>query len=358
MDVPMPTLFKKTSSKTGLSPGTLVHVGERKSESVTITVMTYDWETFVERKVRSVEECLPCKESPTVTWINVDGLHDVSVIETIGKHFGIHPLIQEDILHTGQRPKMEDADSYILVILKMLRYDDNADKAQTEQISIILGDNFVISFQEAEGDVFEPLRGRIRGGKGRIRGMGANYLAYAILDSVVDHYFVVLEKWGERIETLEEALTTNPKPETLQAMHNLKQEIIFLRKSVWPLREVIGGLERVASPLVSDGIAPYLRDLYDHTIQVIDSVETYQDILSGMTDLYLSSVSNRMNEVMKVLTIFASIFIPLTFIAGIYGMNFDFMPELKIWWAYPALWGVMIAVAAGLLLFFKRKKWL
>ena len=326
----MPALFKKTSSKTGLSPGTLVHVGERKSESVEITVMTYDRETFVERKVRSVEECLPCKESPTVTWINVDGLHDVSVIETIGKHFGIHPLIQEDILHTGQRPKMEDADSYILVILKMLRYDDNADRAQTEQISIILGDNFVISFQEAEGDVLEPLRGRIRGGKGRIRGMGANYLAYAILDSLVDHYFVVLEKWGERIETLEEALTTNPKPETLQAMHNLKQEIIFLRKSVWPLREVIGGLERVASPLVSDGIAPYLRDLYDHTIQVIDSVEIYQDILSGMTDLYLSSVSNRMNEVMKVLTIFASIFIPLTFIAGIYGMNFDFMPELKI----------------------------
>jgi magnesium transporter len=354
----MPKLFKKASSKTGLSPGTLVHIGERKTETVAITIMNYDQETFQERRVQTVEECLSRKETPAVTWINIDGLHEVSVIEKIGNHFGIHPLIQEDILHTGQRPKMEDSDAYILVILKMLRYDDEASTVRTEQISIILGPNFVISFQEAPGDVFNPLRERIRNGKGRIRRMGADYLAYTLLDSIVDYYFILLEKCGERVEALETELSRNPQPQTLQDIHNLKQEIIFLRKSVWPLREVISGLERVESPLVSDDISPYLRDLYDHTIQVIDSVETYQDILSGMIDLYLSSVSNKMNEVMKVLTIFASIFIPLTFIAGIYGMNFEFMPELKIRWAYPALWGLMIVVAVGLLVFFRKKRWL
>ncbi len=354
----MPKLFKRASSKVGLSPGSLVHIGERKTETVTITVMDYDQTIFHEQQVAEVEQTFSFKETSRVTWINVNGLHDVSIIEKIGEQFGVHPLIQEDILHTGQRPKMEDADSYVLVILKMLRYDDDADTVRTEQISIILGQHFVISFQEAPGDVFNPLRERIRNGKGRVRRMGADYLAYALIDSIVDHYFILLEKCGERIEALEEELSQNPQPQTLQDIHNLKQEIIFLRKSVWPLREVISGLERAESALISADISPYLRDLYDHTIQVIDSVETYQDILSGMIDLYLSSVSNKMNEVMKVLTIFASIFIPLTFMAGIYGMNFEFMPELKVRWAYPVLWVAMIAVAVGLLGFFKRKKWL
>ncbi|MDD5723633.1 MAG: magnesium/cobalt transporter CorA [Syntrophales bacterium] len=354
----MPRFFKKMSHKTGLPPGTLVHVGERKAEEIKITIMDYDQTAFQEKQVQTVEECFPFKETPTVTWINIDGLHEVAVTEKIGKYFGLHPLIQEDILHTGQRPKMEDFDTYILIILKMLHFDDEASTVKTEQISIILGSNFVISFQEMEGDVFDPLRERIRTGKGRIRRMGADYLAYALLDSVVDHYFILLEKCGERIELLEEELALDPKPEILQAIHNLKQEIIFLRKSVWPLREVISGLERIESSLIHDDISMYLRDLYDHTIQVIDSVETYQDILSGMIDLYLSSVSNKMNEVMKVLTIFASIFIPLTFMAGVYGMNFEFMPELKVKWAYPALWGAMITVAGSLLIFFKRKKWL
>jgi len=354
----MPKLFKKMSHKAGLPPGTLVHVGEKKAEEVKITTMDYNQTAFQENEVQTVEECFPFKETPTVTWINIDGLHRVDIIKKIGEHFGIHPLIQEDILHTGQRPKMEDLDSYILVILKMLRYDDEASTVRTEQISIILGSNFVVSFQEMKGDLFNSLRERIRTGKGRISRMGADYLAYSLLDSIVDHYFILLEKCGERIEVLEEELALSPNPETLQAIHNLKQEIIFLRKSVWPLREVISGLERAESSLIHDDISMYLRDLYDHTIQVIDSVETYQDILSGMIDLYLSSVSNKMNEVMKVLTIFASIFIPLTFMAGIYGMNFEFMPELKMRWAYPALWGAMITVAAILLTFFKRKKWL
>jgi len=354
----MPKFLKKTSRKTGLPPGTLVHIGERKTEEVKITVIDYDQTTFRETGVKTIEECFSFKETPTVTWINIDGLHDVDIIKKTGEYFGIHPLIQEDILHTGQRPKMEDLDAHILIILKMLLYDDETSVINTEQISIILGPNFVISFQEMKGDVFNSLRERIRTGKGRIRRMGTDYLAYSLLDSIVDHYFILLEKCGERIEDLEEELALNPRPETLQDIHNLKQEIIFLRKSVWPLREVISSLERAESALINDTISMYLRDLYDHTIQVIDSVEAYHDILSGMIDLYLSSVSNRMNEVMKVLTVFASIFIPLTFIAGIYGMNFEFMPELKVRWAYPALWGLMIAVAAILLIVFKRKKWL
>ena len=354
----MSRFLKKMSRKAGLPPGTLIHVGERKTEEVAITIIDYDQTTYKRIEAQTIEECAPFKETSTVSWINIDGLHQVDIIEKIGGQFGIHPLVQEDILHTGQRPKMEDYDDYILLIMKMLHYDDEENTVKTEQISIILGQNFVISFQEAGGDVFNPLRERIGTGKSRARRMGSDYLAYSLLDAIVDNYFILLEKCGERIESLEIDLTQNPQPQTLQDIHSLKQEIIFLRKSVWPLREIISGLERAESPLIHDNISIYLRDLYDHTIQVIDSVETYQDILSGMTDLYLSSVSNKMNEVMKVLTIFASIFIPLTFMAGIYGMNFEFMPELKIKWAYPALWGAMIAVTAVLLTFFKRKKWL
>jgi len=354
----MSTLFRKSSHKVGLPPGSLVHVGEIKAEEVKITVMDYDETSFMEKDVENVEACFSFKETPTITWINIDGLHHVDIVEKIGKHFNIHPLIQEDILHTGQRPKMEDFDDYILIILKMLYYDSEEDTVRSEQISIILRSNLVISFQEVPGDVFNALRERIRKGKGRARRMGSDYLAYALIDSIVDHYFILLEKFGERIETLEEELAQDPQTETLQAIHNLKQEIIFLRKSVWPLREVISGLERAESPLIHDNISMYLRDVYDHTIQVIDSVETDQDILSGMLDLYLSSVSNKMNEVMKVLTIFASIFIPLTFMAGVYGMNFKFMPELEWRWAYPALWIAMASVATFLIIFFKRKKWL
>lgn len=354
----MSRVLRKTSHKAGLPPGALVHVGERKAESVRISIIDYDQTSFQEKQVQTIEECFPFKDTPTITWINIDGLHQVDIIEKIGKHFNIHPLIQEDILHTGQRPKKEEFDEYILVIMKMLRYDDVSKTVNSEQVSLILGKRYVISFQETAGDVFDPLRERIRTGKGRVRRMGADYLAYALIDSIVDHYFILLEKCSERIEDLEVELAEDPQQQTLHAIHNLKQEIVFLRKSVWPLREVISGLERAESSLISDDIAMYLRDVYDHTIQVIDSVETYQDILSGMLDLYLSSVSNKMNEVMKVLTIFASIFIPLTFLAGIYGMNFEFMPELKLRWAYPALWCVMIGATVVMLIFFRRKKWL
>jgi magnesium transporter len=351
-------LFRKTSKKVGLSPGSLVHIGEKKVEKVRITVIDYDVDQFQEKEVETIEECFPFKDTPTVTWINIDGLHEVQIIEKIGEHFAIHPLIQEDIVHTGQRPKMEDMESYIFVVARMLFYNGEMGEVESEQVSLILGSNYVISFQEKVGDILDPVRERIRNGRGRIRKMKADYLAYALIDTLVDNYFVILEKLGEKIEGMEDELVTNPTSETLQAIHILKREMIFLRKSVWPLREVINGLERGESPLIYESTGMYFRDVYDHTIQVMDTVETYRDMVSGMLDTYLSSLSNRMNEVMKVLTIIATIFIPLTFVAGIYGMNFEFMPELKWHWGYFAALGLMVVIFIGMVFYFRRKRWL
>ena len=356
--ISMSKFIRKREKKIGLPPGTPIFVGEKKTEETKISILNYDETQFQEREVTEIEECVPFKITPSVTWINVDGIHDVEVIKKLGKSFDIHPLILEDILSTHQRPKMEDFERYIFIVLKMLYYDDEANETQVEQVSLILGKNYVISFQEKEGDIFELIRERIRNGKGRIRSMGPDYLAYALLDAVVDHYFVILEKNGEKIEEMEDKIVKDPRPETLQEIYRLKREMIFLRRSVWPLREVESSLERGESPLIHDSTRIYLRDVYDHTIQVIDTVETYRDMLSGMHDTYLSSISNRMNEVMKVLTIIATIFIPLTFIAGIYGMNFEFMPELKWRWAYFGVWGGIVVIGIFMVGFFKRKKWL
>jgi magnesium transporter len=351
-------LRKRAAKKTGLPPGTPVYVGERKDEKVRISVLDYDEVQYQEKEAKDVEECFPFKDTSTVTWINIDGIHQVDIIKKIGKHFGLHPLIQEDIVNTEQRPKMEDFGSYIYIVLKMIYHDENDGECRIEQVSFILGENFVISFQEREGDIFNHVRERIRNGKGRIRKMKADYLAYSLLDAIVDNYFFILEKTGEQIEQLEERVVSQPKPETMQEIHRLKRTMIFLRRSVWPLREVISNLERGETSIIQESCRIYLRDVYDHTIQVIDSVETFRDMLSGMHDTYLSSISNRMNEIMKVLTIIATIFIPLTFIAGIYGMNFKFMPELEWNWGYFAVWIVMIAVAMLMVVFFRRKKWL
>jgi len=350
--------IKKRGKKIGIPPGTPVYVGERKDEKVKISMIDYDETQYQEKEIEKIEECFPSKDTPIVTWINIDGIHQVDIIEKIGKYFELHPLIMEDICNTDQRPKMEDFGHYIFVVLKMLYYDEEEHEIKGEQVSLILGENFVISFQEREGDIFNPIRERIKNAKGRIRKMGADYLAYALLDAIVDNYFTILEKLGERIEEMEERLVSDPKPETLQEIHRLKREMIFLRKSVWPLREVINSLERGESSLIHKTSRIYLRDVYDHTIQVIDTVETFRDMLSGMHDTYLSSISNRMNEIMKVLTIIATIFIPLTFIAGVYGMNFKFMPELEWRWAYFLVWVVIAVVAISMIVFFKRRKWL
>jgi magnesium transporter len=354
----MPKLIKKRSKKAGLPPGTLIHIGEKKTEELKITVIDYEETHFEEREVKRVEECFVFKDKPTVTWMNVDGLHQVEILEKLGECYGLHPLVLEDILNTDQRPKMEDYGEYIYIVLKALDYNDKSNEIETEQISLILGSNFVFSFQEREGDTFDPIRERIKTGKGRIRRMGADYLAYALLDSIIDNYFIILEKLGEKIELLEEKLVTQPAPETLRTIHYLKREMIFLRKAVWPLREVINGLERGESSLIKESTRVYLRDVYDHTIQTIDTIETHRDMVSGMLDIYLSSVSNRLNSVMKVLTIIATIFMPLTFLAGVYGMNFKYMPELEWRWGYPFIWLIMVGIGVLMLIFFRKKKWL
>ena len=349
---------KRRSNKAGLPPGTLVHIGEKKIAQAKITVIDYDEAQFQEKEVKTIEECLPFKDKPTVTWINIDGIHQVDIIEKLGKSFDLHPLLLEDIMQTEQRPKLEDFGDYIFIVLKMLHWNEKENEVEAEQGSLILGSNFVISFQESPSDVFDPIRERMRNKKGRVRKMGADYLAYALIDAIVDNYFIIFEKLGEKIEGLEEELITNPTSETLQVIHSLKREMIFLRKSVWPLREVVSVLERGESPLILESTGIYLRDIYDHTIQVIDTVETFRDMISGMLDIYLSSISNRMNSVMKVLTIIATIFIPLTFIAGIYGMNFKYMPELEWRWGYFAVLALVGVIVVSMVGYFKSKKWL
>ncbi len=355
----MAKLKKKRSKKIGLPPGTLMHIGEEKPGPPRITIIDYNETHFEEREVQSVEECFPFKEKPTVTWINVDGVHQIEIIEQLGHCFGLHPLVMEDILNTDQRPKMEVYGDYLYIVLKMLYGGGPERPVEGEQVSLILGTNFIISFQEQkEGDVFNPVRERIRAGKGLIRKMGPDYLVYSLIDTVVDHYFLIIERLGDQMELLEEELITQPDRRTLQKIQTFRNEIAFVRRVVWPLREVVNSLGRRESPLIKETTEIYLRDVYDHTIQVMDSIETYRETLSSMLDIYLSSLSHRLNSVMKVLTIIATIFMPLTFIAGIYGMNFEYMPELKWRWGYPLIWLVIVLIGTSMLIYFKKKKWL
>jgi magnesium transporter len=346
------------SDKTGLPPGTPVFVGERKQDKTRIEVMDYTPDHLDEIHDAGLDDCARLKDGPGVTWINVNGIHDVRQIEALGRLFELHPLTMEDIVNTTQRPKAEMFDQYIFMVLKMITYNEGQNDIDIENVSLILGDGYVLSFQEREGDVFEAARRRIRSGKGLVRGARADYLAYALMDGVVDAYFVALEKIGEYIEGIDDQIVLAPETSHMQEVHRLKREILFLRKSVWPLREEIASIVKFESPLINSSTRIYLRDLHDHTIQIIDLVETFRDILAGMHDTFLSSVSNRMNEVMKMLTIIATIFIPLTFIAGVYGMNFENMPELKWPWGYYTILGIMAVIGIGMVFFFKRKHWL
>jgi magnesium transporter len=346
------------SHKVAKPPGTLIHVGEKKVDTVKIDLIRYNERLFEEKELDDPCECLSEKDFKGVCWTNVTGIHDVQTIEKIGINFDLHPLVMEDILNTFHRPKQEDLGHYFFIVLKMLYYDQTERELKTEHVSFILGANFVVTFQEREGDVFNPIRERLKNARGKIRKKGADYLLYALVDAVVDNYFLVLETMGEEIEGLEDRLLEKPGPETLQIVHKMKREMIYLRKAVWPLRELINGLLKSDSKLIEENTDIFLRDVYDHTIQVIETTETYRDMVAGLQDLYLSSISNKMNEVMKVLTITATIFIPLTFIAGIYGMNFEFMPELKWTFGYFIVWGVMAVIGVGMLIHFKRKKWL
>ncbi|MBI4496042.1 MAG: magnesium/cobalt transporter CorA [Deltaproteobacteria bacterium] len=354
----MAKLVKKRSKKTGLPPGTLVHIGEEKPDRIRVFVVEYDEGRLQEKEIEDFESCYNFPPAPTVTWVDVDGVHEAPTLEKLGRCFGLHPLVLEDILNTDQRPKLEDSGEEMFIVLKALSYPESKGEVAAEQVSLILRENHLIVFQEKSGPLFNPVLDRLRAGKSRIREMGTDYLAYALLDLIVDHYFSVLERMGERIESVEEKVVNDSAPSTLREIHSLKREMILLRKWIWPVREVIGGLEHRESRLIREATAVYLRDLYDHTIQVIETIETFREMLSGLVDIYLSSMNNRLNAVMKVLAIIATIFMPLTFIAGVYGMNFKYMPELEWRWGYPAILLLMTLISLWMLWAFRRKNWL
>jgi len=355
---PVKSLLRSFPKKPGAAPGTLVYTGPERIDPVAVHLIEYDWDVLEERELEADTSFPELAGSERLTWINVDGLNEVDLIRDIGTAFGLHPLVLEDLVHTGQRPKVEENEDYFFVVLRMLTLDDTTLAVKNEQIGIVFGDGYVLSFQERAGDVWEGVRERIRGKSGRIRGRGADYLAYALIDAIVDNYFNILETFAEQVEALEEEVLEAPSQETMHRIHTLRREMFVVRRAVWPLRELANALVRTESTLIDPGTGVFLRDVYDHTIQVVDAAETLREVVSGLMDLYLSSVSNRMNEIMKVLTIMASIFIPLTFLAGIYGMNFETMPELGFRWAYPALLGVMAVMAVGLVVFFKKRGWL
>ncbi len=351
---------KKNSrrNKVGLSPGTLVHVGEAKVAQAKLSLFDYKDSYFIEKDSVTVEEAAPLLETETTTWLNVAGLHEITLIESLGKLCRIHPLSLEDILNTQSRAKLEEFDDYIFIVVRMLEFDETTRELSSEQLSLIFRKNLVVSFQENEGDVLNPLRNRLRLAKGNVRRLGADYLTYAIIDGIVDHYFVALEQIGEVIEDLEDRLLVSATSQAPNELHGIKRELILLRKAVWPLREVLLSLLRTESPLVSESTKIFVRDLYDHTIQVIDTLESMRDLTGGLLEIFLASASNKMNEIMKVLTVISTIFMPLTFIVGIYGMNFEHMPELHWIYGYPFAMALMITIALTMVVWFRRRKWI
>lgn len=356
--------FHKMSKKVGLKPGSIVYVGRDRKFPVTLNVIDYSESEINRISDVTVDQVGKYRDSATMTWIDVCGIHDPNIIADLGKQFDLSALILEDIANARIRPKFEELDSYLFVVLKMLKGVRESGDLESEQTSVLFGQGWVITFQEAEGDVFEPIRNRLVKTVPRVKFMSSDYLAYAIIDSIVDHYFVLLEQIGDKIEQLDDAVTDSLHSSQLLEIRNLKKQLVSIRKAIWPLREVIGGLQRTESNLVSDSLAPYLRDLYEHVIQVIDTVEGYRDLVSGLLEQYNAGISNRMNEIMKVLTIFASIFIPLGFLAGVYGMNFDSsasqynMPELAYKYGYLMFWGFALTIVGGLVWYFRRRKWL
>ena len=355
----MRRFVRRQSKKAWLPPGTVVHTGPQKVERVRVSVFDFDEEKCLELKdINEAEAIFPLRDKPTVTWVNVDGLHDTRLIEAIGLHYGFHPLVLEDIVHVGQRPKLEEYDDYLYVVLYQLEWQGDEAMVTDEQVSLIIGKNYVFSFQERPGDDFETVRERLRSAKGKARQRGSDYLAYQLIDATVDNYFTILDRLGHITEHVEIELTENPTNDTMRRLQQIKRELLVVRRSIWPLRDVLAGLLRTESELISEATRVYLRDVHDHAIQVVDAVEALRDVVGGLIEIYLAQVSLRTNEVMKVLTMMASIFIPLTFIVGVYGMNFEFMPEIHSKWGYPVVWGVMGAIAGGILVWFRRQRWL
>lgn len=350
--------LSSSSEKFGLAPGTVIHVGERLETISKIKLIEFDKDRYSERPIENIAELTTPKNETTVSWFSITGLHDVELIEQLGRHFAIHHLVLEDIVNTHQRPKVEAFDDMIFIVLRVIRFDPESLSFDNEQFSLILGSHFILTFEESESDLLNPILRRIQNSRGKFRTQGPDYLCYSIIDLIVDHYFLIEDSLDEIVEILEDELLISPTPDMLNTIQKLKRGIIFVRRAVSPLREVLNGLLRSESDLIRDTTKVYLRDVYDHTIRVAEGLDTYRDLIAGLLEIYLSSLSNKMNEVMKVLTVFATIFIPLTFLAGVYGMNFEHIPELKWEWSYPAFWSVSLATAIGLLIFFRRKKWL
>ncbi len=350
-------IFRSRVQSLGKPAGALIHIGEQKVEKPRITVFGYDEGRAVTIEIKAVDECRALKERFKVLWINVDGLHEVELIRKLGELFGIDALTQEDILDTGQRPKVEDFERYLFLSLRMLDFNRELSEITQEQLSIVLGPNYVITFQEKPGDMFEPVRQRIRSSASKVRKHEADFLAYALVDAVVDRYFSILEEIENRIDTLDSEMMADFSQETFNALCALKRELIIFRKNVWPLRELIGSITREDFDVVGEAVDPYFRDIYDHIVQVIDTIEVFREIVNGMHETYLAGVNNRMNEIMKFLTMIATVFMPLSFIAGVYGMNFKNMPELNLWWGYYAVLGLMVLIAIGFMVYYRSRKW-
>jgi magnesium transporter len=355
----MPGLFKRRTAPVGSPPGTLIQQQEKAHTAMSVRVMDYGPDACHVQKSVRIEDTYKLRDSGTVSWIDIEGLADTATLAKFGEHFGLHPLVLEDIFNTHQRPKLEEYDDYFYIVARMLIAGQQpTDAVHSEQVSFILGKSFLITFQEIPGDVFDPVRHRVEQGHGRSRNSGADYLLYSLLDAIVDNYFVLLQSIADRIETVEQSIVWQPERGDLDKIHKLRRELVYMRRNVWPLRDVVASLDRSDSPLIARETSVYLRDLHDHVVQVIDAIENFRDVLMSLQDLYMSGISNRTNEIIRVLTIISTIFVPLTFLAGVYGMNFHYFPELSWKWGYLGFWVVSVVIAIGLIIFLRRRRWL
>lgn len=350
--------FKKTYKTLNSSPGTLSYRGKKHTKTTSVEVIKYNKDEYEKLEFKNLTDVFELIDSNFNSWININGLNNLSEIEQLGSHFNIHPLTLEDVLNTMHRPKIDEFENYLFIVFKMLYFKDDGE-LNYENVSMVVGENYVITFQESDGDVFNDLRDRISSGKGRIRSQKSDYLMYAILDAIVDNYITVIEAFGDKIEDLEEHIfksdtNTNTTPNFIQ---DLKKEMLKIRRSIFPFREVVKSLEKIESEIIDAKTHRFIRDLYDHIVHVSESVELYREMIWSLMDMHMTIISNKMNEVMKVLTVIATIFIPLTFLAGVYGMNFDNIPELHYENGYYMLWAVMAIIFIIMLLYFKRKKW-
>jgi magnesium transporter len=355
----LPRLFGRQVTEPGTPPGTLAYNREKRTAEVTLHVMDFSPDACHIKTPRHIDDTFPLRDSPSVSWIDIEGLHDVDMLRRFGEHFGLHPLVMEDILNTHQRPRVEEYDDYIFFVARMLITGKDGEPFHSEQVSFILGKRFVATFQDTPGDVFDPVRQRVEQGRGKSRRLGPDYLLYTLLDAIVDNYFILLQSVAERIETVETRISSeHPKTRDLDDVHRLRRELVYVRRNVWPLRDAIAELNRSDSSLISDDTHVYLRDLHDHVVQVIESLENFRDVLASLQDLYMSTLSQKTNEVIRVLTIISTIFVPLTFLAGVYGMNFHYFPELSWRHGYAAFWAVSVVVVAFLFAFLRRRGWL